>query len=74
MITNFRKSHKFKLVIKISNSDIQILPEQNKTLKSAGTMTKDPQNIDTKGVYTFSYNIIYLRQKGEGNENEEIEL
>ena len=74
LITNFRKSHKFKLVIKISNSDIQILPEQNKDFKNAGTMIKDPQNIDTKGVYTFSYNIIYLRQKGEGNENEEIEL
>ena len=74
LITNFRKSHKFKLVIKISNSDIQIIPEQNKTLKNAGTMITDPKKNDTKGVYTFSYNIIDLRQKGEGNENEEIEL
>ena len=73
LITNFRKSYKFKFVIKISNSDIQILPEQNKILKNAGTMITDPKN-DNKGVYTFSYNIIDLRQKGEVNENEEIEF
>ena len=72
MITNFRKSHKCKLVIKISSSDIQIIPEEKKTLKNAGTKITGSENNDTKGIFTFSYNIIDLRQKGEVKDDEEI--
>ena len=74
LITNFRKRHNFKLNIKISNSDIQIIPEQGKTLENAGIMITNPKKEDTKGVYIFTYNVINLRIKEKGNQNEEIEL
>ena len=57
---NLRKSNKFKLEIKISNSIMQIKIEEGEDLNEIYEFEDSK-----KGVYTFKYKVLILNQKNE---------
>ena len=65
---NNRKSNKFKLIITIPCSIIQIKLEEGEELNDVGELSKDG-----KGVYTFKYKV-FVNQKNEKNKTTVVEL
>ena len=66
---NLRKSNKFKLVIQIPCSDIQIKLNEGEELSEAGE-----NSHDGKGVYTFKYKVIILGDKKDKKKQKRIDL
>ena len=59
-VKNLRKQNKFKLVIQIPCSIMQLKLDNDDDLDNLGEMTDDK-----KGIYTFKYKIIILNEKKE---------
>ena len=59
-VKNLRKNNKFKVIIQIPCSTMQLKLENDEDLDDIGEMTNDG-----KGVYTFKYKIILLNEKKE---------
>ena len=68
-IKNLRKNNKFKLVIQVPCSEMQILLENGKDLSEVGEHSNDG-----KGVYTFKYKIVVLGDKKEKKKLKNLDL
>ena len=66
---NIRKSCRFKLIIKILCSVMQIKLEEGEELSDVGEFINDG-----KGIYTFKYKIILVNQKNEKKKKKKLEL
>ena len=65
---NNRKSNKFKLIITIPCSVIQVKLEEGEELNDVGDLSNDG-----KGVYTFKYKVI-INQKNDKKKKKKLEL
>ena len=66
---NVRKNNRFKLIIKILCSVMQIKFEDGEELSDVGEFMDDG-----KGVYTFKYKVIIVNQKNEKKKKKKLEL
>ena len=68
-IKNLRKNNKFRLIIQVPCSEMQILLENGKDLDEVGECTNDG-----KGVFTFKYKIVVLGNKKEKKKLKNLNL
>ena len=68
-IKNLRKYYKFRLVIQVPCSEMQILLDNGEDLSEVGEYSNDG-----KGVYTFKYNIVVLGDKKEKKKLKNLDL
>ena len=66
---NLRKNNRFKLIITIPCSVMQLKLEDGEELGDVGECTNDG-----KGVYTFKYKVIIVNQKSERKKKKKLEL
>ena len=68
-VKNLRKNNKFKLVIKIPCSVMQLKLENDKDLDDIGDFS-----TDGKGIYTFKYKVVILNNKKEKKKPKVLDL
>ena len=78
-IANQRSNNKFKFDLKVSCGKIQLLLEKGQELGEAGKLIKkkkekEDEYEDSKGVYTYEYDVLMIDQKRDKNNKNEEEL
>lgn len=76
-IINKRNNIKFKFDIKISCGYIQLILEKGKELRKAGKLIKkqkENKEEDSKGVYTYEYDVNIIEQKRDKGNDDEMEV
>ena len=68
-VKNLRKNNKFKLVIKIPCSVMQLKLENDEGLDDIGDFS-----TDGKGIYTFTYKVVILNEKKEKKKPKVLDL
>ena len=66
---NIRKNNRFKLIITIPCSVMQLKLDEGEELSDLGECTNDG-----KGVYTFKYKVIIVNQKNDKKKKKKLEL
>ena len=66
---NIRKNNRFKLIITIPCSVMQLKLDEGEDLGDVGECTNDG-----KGVYTFKYKVIIVNQKNDKKKKKKLEL